>query len=301
MYRISIGTLVFFLFLISSCQQEQGDVDKSFFGPKLIALCVSDLEKSIDWYTDKLDFSLTDEVRKFPDYGMKIAFLQRADFYLELIEMDAGIHPSKLLPSNDYLVGGVFKMGFTVRNIEGQFQRLQQLDNVDFVTQLSKLPETDISIPWPTQYFLIRDPDGNFIQFFNSVNDEEFMTWLTMIVVEQLSTSIPWYVENLKLQHIMTVGASGNRRAVLERDGYVLELFESTNVLKANEVSSDSTSFGFKKLAFGTNEIGTIDSVLRSSSAEIVVPIEESDFTWAEKAMIAKDVEGNWIQFFNLK
>jgi len=117
-----------------------------------------------------------------------------------------------------------------------------------------------------------------------------------MITVDNLENSISWYSEILGFKHHQTMGEKGNRRAVLERNNYVLELFEPNHLITANQISNDSTILGFKKIGFGLESL----TALNQEKVEIIYPVEESDFKWAEKAMIIKDSEGNWTQLFEI-
>ena len=99
----------------------------------------------------------------------------------------------------------------------------------------------------------------------------------------------------------MTLGEKGNRRAILERNNYVLELFEPDEVIKITEISMDSTILGFRKMAFGVENLTSLSTEMEKQQVEIITPIEKSDFDWANQAMIVKDVDGNWTQLFEVK
>lgn len=300
MYK-SLRRIFVILFLISiGCKEISQPTKTSSFSPILLALFVEDIDTSLQWYTEKLGFEVENAIEDYPDYGLKLAFLSLNDFHLEIIEKKNSYKSSDVLRRGETYVGGVFKIGLKTNNLSHLYERLKLFEDVEFVTGIGELPENKLPIKWPTKHFLIEDPDGNYIQFFNSGEDEGIKPWLTMISVRDLESSISWYENNMNFRHFETMGEKGNRRAVMERDNYILELYEPELVFNFDE-NSDSTFLGFSKIAFGVNDLNRVDSILKNENSKIVMPIEESDFDWAEKAMIAKDSEGNWIQFFEFK
>jgi len=279
------------------CKEKVETPQKDIFRPNLIALFVEDIDSSLNWYKEKLNFEVERAIEEYPDYGLKIAFLESNGFHLEIIEKTNSFKQSEINRSEDRYVGGVFKIGFKTNGLENLHNDLKELEDVEFVTDIGVLPENKIPIPWPTKYFLIKDPDGNFIQFFDSGNSKQISPWLIMLTVDNLESSISWYSKTLGFKHHKTMGKKGNQRAILERNNYVLELFEPNYVIKANQISTDSTVLGFKKIAFAIEDL----SSLKQEKVEIISPIEKSDFEWAKKAMIVKDLEGNWTQLFEIK
>lgn len=267
----------------------------------LVGVCVENIETSLLWYVEKLDFEVEKEILEYPEYGLKQAFLKSGNFHLELVELEDSYKSNELLSGGQEVLGGMNKLGLKLGNFEEKFEQLQKLDDVEFLTDIGELPPSSLSIDWPAHYFLIKDPDGNYIQFFDGGKDEEIIPWLIMIIVDNLESSINWYSQNLGFFHHQTVGETGNRRAILERDGYVLELFEPNNVLRANEMPSDSTINKFTKIAFSIKDLELLDAILDGENMEIVIPVEDSDFDWATRTTIVKDNEGNWIQLFEVK
>lgn len=294
---LQIIIIILILITISSCKEKTKTVPKDVFKPNLIALFVEDIDSSLNWYKEKLNFEVERSIEEYPDYGLKIAFLESNDFHLEIIEKANSFKQSEITINQDRYVGGVFKIGFKTNDLEKVYNQLKKFNDVEFVTDIGILPENKIPIPWPTKFFLIKDPDGNFIQFFDLGNSKQISLWLTMITVDSLENSIFWYSEFLGFKHHKTMGEKGNRRAVLERNNYVLELFEPNEVIKASQISVDTTVLGFRKIAFEIKDL----TYLAKDKIEIVSPIEKSDFEWASKAMIVKDLEGNWTQIFEKK
>ena len=290
----TIRIIIIILITISSCKEKTKTGPKDVFRPNLISLFVEDIDSSSNWYEEKLNFEVEREIEEYPDYGLKIAFLKSNGFYLELIEKVNSFKQSEITINADRYLGGVLKIGFKTNNLEKLYKQLKKINDVEFVTDIGVLPENKIPIPWPTKYFLIKDPDGNFIQFFDLGDSKQISPWLVMMTVGSLENSILWYSEFLGFKHLKTMGEKGNQRAILERNNYVLELFEPNEVIEANQISADTTVLGFRKIAFQIKDL----THLSKDKIEIISPIEISDFEWASKAMIVKDLEGNWIQFF---
>lgn len=297
----SIQIILFLALTNLGCKENTKTVQKDFFKPNLVKLFVEDIDSSLKWYKEKLKFEVEKEVEEYPDYGLKIAFLELNGFHLEIIEKTNSFKPSEITNKEDKYIGGIFKIGFKTNDLEYIYSQLNMLDGVEFVTGIGELPENQIPIKWPTKHFLIKDPDGNFIQFFDSGDSSQISPWLTMVTVDNLENSITWYSQTLGFKHHQTIGEKGNRRAVLERNNHVLELFEPNHVIKANEISADTTILGFKKIAFGVEDLELLSSELEKETVNIITPLEKSDFNWANKSMIVKDLDGNWTQLFEIK
>lgn len=293
--------VLFLLITLMGCKNPKQGIEKEVFSPKLIGIFVENIENSINWYTKNLGFEIEKEIQAYPDYGLKLAFLKVDDFQLEIIEKTPSYKQSEVSSNPEVSLGGLFKMGLVVNDLQSKYAQLKQSEEVVFVAELGLLPKNSMPIKWPTQHFLIQDPDGNYVQIFDSGDSEEVAPWLFMITVEDLEKTVSWYSENLGFTHHQTIGKVGNRRAVLERNNYVLELFEPEKVIIADKISTDSTLLGFKKIAFGVRDLNALSSELEKRRVEVVLPLEKSDFDWAEKAMIAKDIEGNWTQLFETK
>lgn len=303
--RSKISYFLPILFLFFSCKEvqkssPQQSSKEEVFHPCLIALAVQNIDTSIAWYT-KLGFEMEKDIQEFPDYGLKMGFLKLGEFHLEIIESSKSKTQADFLPNPETYPGGAYKIGFSTRNIQGVYDQLKGQDEIEFVTGIGDLPENTLPIKWPSKYFLLRDPDGNFVQVFDGGGEQMLTPWLIMMVVDTLENAISWQVRNLGFRHVETLGTEGNRRAVLARNDYVLELFEPQHVKNPNQVEGDSLVLGFKKIAFGISNIDQMATSFEQQQTEILYPVENSDFDWAEKAMIVKDAAGNWIQVFEVK
>ena len=128
------------------------------FTRTFFALSVSDIDRLQSWYATTLDVTID---RSF-DLGARgrIAILSNECLTVELIERPASIDPGTELPgiSHDADVQGIFKVAVFVSDIDAFHRKLADAGH-DIDGDVSE----DAS---GTRFFVIKDPDGNRIQFF---------------------------------------------------------------------------------------------------------------------------------------
>ena len=277
-------------------------VSQKTFQPQLIGIWTSNLETSVDWYVSNLGFEIEEKIKEYPAFNLKVAFLKKENFHLELLEKKPSFHSSEIFADENHNLGGIAKIGFLVENIEEKYEELQATGQVDFVTEIGSLPEPGFELKWPKRYFLIRDPDGNYIQFFSydDASEAGAAPWLVMITTGDIEHSIAWYTGNLEFTHHHTMGNTGNRRAILSRNNFVLELFEPSITTHRESFSKDSTILGFDKLAFGVPDLSTLSASFLENEVSITMGPDSSVFPWATQTMATKDSDENLIQFFEL-
>ena len=261
------------------------------------------METSIDWYMNKLGFEAEKSIKEYPDRNLRLAVIKAGDFHLELLEKKPSIDRSEFLPDNNSYLGGIFKLGFLINDIEKKYQELKNLKDVDFITEIGTLPNTTIELKWPKRYFLIKDPDGNYIQFF-SFDDhlQQSMTpWLIMFTVSNIESVVAWYVDNLGFKYHQTVGVQGNRRAIIEKNNYVLELYEPSAVVSMDKIPEGNTVLGFSELAFGIQNFDATSQNMKSKKVQFRTLPQKSTYGWATKTMTVQDMEGNTIRLFKIK
>ncbi|MEW6737268.1 MAG: VOC family protein [Acidobacteriota bacterium] len=167
--RISVSTLIIVLVLAiatrtfaqSTCPPNKTLLDS--IKPSLVAISVADLDQTVKWYQDNLEF-VVKEQKDFPQYNLRIAFLELNGFELELVEDKNSVALTaiqKYIPEADdqTKIQGLVKLAFTVADIETLAARLKS-KGVRFQIELTKSnrKETD-------KFFIIRDNCGNWIQF----------------------------------------------------------------------------------------------------------------------------------------
>lgn len=274
------------------------------FAPKLTALMVKDLDKSIIWYQQKLGFKIDQPKQAFPSYQMKIAVLKHNGFRLELIEKKGAINIKNLKLASNHYLGGFLKLGFMVDNLKGLYHKLKKQRDVDFITGVGTLPKVNFGLKWPTQFLLIRDIDGNMLQFFSynlpNRSSLKLTPWLAGITVKDLNTAKEWYQTKLGFTFYNTIGKKGNRRAILAKSNFVIELFEPAQVIFAHDLKGKKEVQGIKKIAFGVDNFSDYLQKFRQEQVKFFYGPVKSKSTWNKQSMIIKDVENNLVQYFEL-
>ena len=124
------------------------------------ALIVGNIEQSITWYTNNLGFKILNK-KAYPDAGFKQANLKAGNTIIELIELNTAISAKDAIPNynNKTRIIGIFKIGFLISDFDRWIQYLTK-QNVEFHGKVVNQIESD------KRMVIIKDPDGNRIQFF---------------------------------------------------------------------------------------------------------------------------------------
>lgn len=134
--------------------------------PCLVAISVADLDKSVKWYQDTLKFSVTKRL-DLPKYSMRIAFLDLNGFQIEMIESKESVSFAglqKRFPAVDdrAKIQGFCKIGFRVEKIDIV---AADLKTRGIIFQRDIQTDAELHEKW----FIISDPDDNWIQFFEKM------------------------------------------------------------------------------------------------------------------------------------
>lgn len=128
--------------------------------PAFTAITVADIDTSIQWYSNVLHLQLRNRTDNL-ERGVKQAVLHNSETMIELLEFETGISVDTLLgkfpPGAQAL--GFFKFGFYVTDISKTHDELAE-KKVQFVGRIVTDPIDK------RKTFLIADPDGHLIQFF---------------------------------------------------------------------------------------------------------------------------------------
>jgi catechol 2,3-dioxygenase-like lactoylglutathione lyase family enzyme len=131
--------------------------------PLWVGISVTDAEASARWYRDKLHFTVTRRMN-LPEHKLRIVFLEREGFTVELVEFQDSVSWQSLrarlpeLTDRDKLQG-FRKLGFLVPDVDGLAADLERQG-----VMLRMKPVDDP--PFGHRYFLVEDPSGNLLQFF---------------------------------------------------------------------------------------------------------------------------------------
>ena len=293
------------LLLVSCSKKYSKEVVTGETAVHLVALTVSDLEVSTDWYSNNLGFSL-DSSMQFPDYGMDINMLKLGEFQLELIEFYDSVSLDKsLLPSAHSNVHGFIKIGFYTDSlpvIERSFAKAE----VEIIAGPAELPALTSGKPWPSRFLLVKDPDGNYVQFFTG--DESYTRqynlqgpfalapYLSMLSVQDYEQTINWY-DRMGFELVESLEQPGNRRSVMSLGNFILEIgsFRDDRSLKQLGTPDDIKDkvTRMNKLAFKTANFDSLYVLLTRDTPPFFEVMEGN-----QRSFIVKDHEGNLIQLF---
>jgi len=133
--------------------------------PALVGLYVKDIGESITWYKDTLGFELLSK-DEYPDYGLKIAFLEREGFELELVENKSSVTRESLLGKgvNQTSIVGFMKLSFKVSDVNSFHKKIKS-NNTKFFKKISVSNRNKLN-----KYFIVMDPDDNLIHFYGKDN-----------------------------------------------------------------------------------------------------------------------------------
>ena len=127
------------------------ETDGAFF-----AISVKDLDESVNWYTKHLGFTV---VSKGGNDQRKGALLTRPGTVLEIGEFSSAIQRNELRTDlESHEIHGIFKIGFTTKDIDAMFEQLKDSD-VEIFFQIVDASDGN-------RTFGIKDLEGNIIQFF---------------------------------------------------------------------------------------------------------------------------------------
>ncbi len=134
----------------------------SIVTPYFSAVVVSNIEVSTKWYQSVFDLKAKNQMND-ENAGYKLMILESSAMLLELLELRGSLVRKALVEgkSEGTEIQGHFKIGFNVSNMD------------DWLKHLSNL-KIDVPQVWTDQTtkkrnFLINDPDGNLIQFFEAI------------------------------------------------------------------------------------------------------------------------------------
>jgi methylmalonyl-CoA/ethylmalonyl-CoA epimerase len=125
--------------------------------PDHAGLSVGDLQASVAWYRDMLDFELLREV-EIPEGHGKVALIKNGDFILELfcVPDAAPLPDERRHPATDLLTHGLKHVAYAVCDIDALMRQLKA-KAVDVVW--------DIVVHDGDRCAFVRDNSGNLVEF----------------------------------------------------------------------------------------------------------------------------------------
>jgi catechol 2,3-dioxygenase-like lactoylglutathione lyase family enzyme len=133
--------------------------------------------------------------------------------------------------------------------------------------------------------------------------------YLMSLSVANLDLSARWYREMLGFRETRRLNMPGSslRISFLELNGFPLELIEFKDSVSLAAIRSKFPAVddrakvqGFGKLAFVVTSVGEVAASLKSKKVKFVREVTQEKDT-GETWFIIEDVDGNWLQFFEVR
>jgi catechol 2,3-dioxygenase-like lactoylglutathione lyase family enzyme len=126
------------------------------------AISVADLAVMSSWYRDQLTMRVLAS-GEAPNQIAKFAILEGNGVLIELIQHAKASDRSALAPqaAEAHLIHGIFKAGMVVDDLDGLYAGLKQRGAT---IAHDIMPAKDV----PMRSFIVRDPEGNLVQFFGN-------------------------------------------------------------------------------------------------------------------------------------
>jgi len=152
--------IIFILFLTAYLVKSSGQSKEVFkYEPYFNAVIVKAIDSSSVWYKTVFEMKVINRINDSLQ-GIRVVIMEATNFLLELIENKSWPDQKKLLlrePAGTR-IQGFFKIGFKTASIDNCLKHLAELRIIpERIYRDSKTKKRN---------FLINDPDGNLIQFF---------------------------------------------------------------------------------------------------------------------------------------
>jgi len=137
-----------------------GQAAKGFdYVPYFSAVVVSNVDSSAKWYQAVFAMTVKNKMED-TNHDYRIFILESSQFVLELLELKGSLTRKNLLEGKPAgtQIQGHFKIGFKVAEMDDCLKRLASLK--------INVPQVWTDTATKKRNFLITDPDGNLIQFF---------------------------------------------------------------------------------------------------------------------------------------
>ena len=124
--------------------------------PHHLGVSVPDLEASVDWYCEKLGFTVAKRIT-LDAIPAKIAFLNHGDFNIELFEIPGAspLPDDRRYPDRDLRTNGTKHIALAVKDLNKVADTLKHR-GVDFAKDVTEIDQTLMAF--------IRDNAGNLIE-----------------------------------------------------------------------------------------------------------------------------------------
>ncbi|MGL5435809.1 MAG: VOC family protein [Lachnospiraceae bacterium] len=132
-------------------------MDNMYLKPLHVGISVADIEESINWYRENLDFVLISK-KYMPELKCIVAFIRHAGFEIELFQHDETIAlpAERFMPNSDIQIQGTKHICFSHDNVTDLLERLSA-NGVEVVIGPKRMEGTIMGF--------IHDPNGVLIEF----------------------------------------------------------------------------------------------------------------------------------------
>lgn len=152
MRKILSGLLFLLISIVGLAQNDLSKPTLSF-----VAIDVSNIDVSINWYKMVFDMKVEDRVDN-AERGFKQSNLTNAYFHIELVELVNSTTRQTAENLTKKSIQGLVKYGFKVTDFDHWHEKLEKL-NAKFLGRV-------IADAKGKRTMIVEDPDGNLIQFF---------------------------------------------------------------------------------------------------------------------------------------
>ncbi len=147
------------LLLISACTPHAQNSTAFNYQPHFSAVIVHNIDSSTLWYQSVFDLKFRNRINDTAR-GFRVVIMESSTFLLELIENKSFLQQKKIVADKPEgtRIERFFKIGFNVPDMDSCLKHLAGLKIIP--ERIYKDSDTK------KRNFLIEDPDGNLVQFF---------------------------------------------------------------------------------------------------------------------------------------
>jgi catechol 2,3-dioxygenase-like lactoylglutathione lyase family enzyme len=157
--KLNMKYSIYVLLLLSSL----ASFGQKEFKPVRLGIIVKNVDSSSLWYQNTLGFKEYKRLQ-FPAYdSMKIAYLQKSGFEVELVQQQNTVSAEELKKNFDKAktpLRGMVKLAFKVTKLSALYNEVRGKAKV--LLPITNDKELNVD------FFMIEDPDGNLLQFVQS-------------------------------------------------------------------------------------------------------------------------------------
>jgi len=129
------------------------------FQPYFSAIVAKNFTASVKWYQSVFGLKVRTEMND-PNQSYRVIILESSNYLLEILELKGSLIKEELVQGkpNGTEIQGHLKIGFKISNVNRWLEHLKSF-SID-------VPQVWTDSNTGKKNFLIKDPDGNLVQFF---------------------------------------------------------------------------------------------------------------------------------------